>query len=243
MILEGDFVGDGFAIFGGDDAEGVLAGGEGRHPAESCGGEVLAVAVFCAEVFAVEEEFGGVAVGVDLDHLLFAGGAPADGPGVAVDVGHGGFGPVGLKDVVGLFFREVAFDDAFLIDARDGVFGAKGSGEILEDPLGGAGEPSERLLNFEVPVEEVAGVGFGPVAVLGDTGRASGVEIGEAALVGAVASGDFGENFVGVFGVAAGVAVGSPLGVEEMVDAVALGFEGLLIFGIGSAVPAGPDGG
>src|SRR5437660_9874156 len=70
---------------------------------------------------------------------------------------------------------------------------------------------------------------------------ASGVEVGKAALVGAVAGGDLREDFVGAFGVTAGVAVGSPLCVEEMVDALALGFERLLILGIGAAIPACPD--
>ena len=130
-----------------------------------------------------------------------------------------------------------------MIDARDWIFSAERRGEVLEDPLRGAGEPGERFLDFEVPVEEVAGVGLGPVAVARDAGGAAAGEIGEAALVGAVAGGDLCENFVGVFGVTASVTVGAPLGVEEMVDALALGLEGLLIFGIGSAVPAGPDGG
>ena len=49
------------------------------------------------------------------------------------------------------------------------------------------------------------------------------------------------EDFVGIFGVTAGVAVGSPLSVEEVLDALALGFERLLILGIGAAVPARPD--
>ncbi len=122
-------------------------------------------------------------------------------------------------------------DDALLIDAGDGVLDAQGSGEVLEDPLGGAGEPGEGLLHFEVPVEEIAGVGLGPVAVLGDAGLAAGVQVGEAALVGAVAGRDLGEDLVGVLGVAAGVAVGAPFGVEEMVDALALRFEGLLVLG------------
>ena len=50
---------------------------EWRHPAEAGGREVLAVAVFYADGFAVDEELGGVAVGVDLDHLLLAFGSPS----------------------------------------------------------------------------------------------------------------------------------------------------------------------
>ena len=69
----------------------MSSSGDQRQGSPDCRG------VLCRG-FAVEEELGGVAVGVDLDHLLFVRLAPADGPGVAVDVGHGGFGPVGLED-------------------------------------------------------------------------------------------------------------------------------------------------
>ena len=243
LIEEGNLIGHGLSAFGCDDTQSVLSGGEWSHPAQAGGREVLAVAVLYAGALAVDEEFGGVAVGVDLDHLLLAFGAPAYRPGMAVEVHHGRFGPIGLEDEVGLLLRHVAFDQAFLVDARDGIFNSQGSGEVLEDPLRRSGEPGQGFLGFQVPVEEVAGVGFGPVAVFRDASGAAGVEVGEAALVGAVTGGDLGEHFVGIFGVAAGVAVGSPLGVEEMLDALALGFEGLLVLGIGAAVPAGPDGG
>ncbi len=162
---------------------------------------------------------------------------------MAVDVGHWAFGPVGLEDEVGFLRGHVAFDHALLVHARDGVFEAQRGGEVLEDPLGGAGEPGQSFLGLQVPVEEIAGVGFGPVAVLGDAGLSAGEEVVEAALIGALAGGNFGECLVGIFGVTAGVAVGAPLGVEEMVDAVALGFEGLLILGVDAAIPACPDGG
>ncbi len=89
----------------GDDAEMVVACYKWGHPAQAGGGEVLAVAVPYASGLAVDEELGGLAVGVDLDHLLLVRLAPADGPGVSVEVRHGYVGPVGLEDVVGLFLR------------------------------------------------------------------------------------------------------------------------------------------
>src|ERR1700727_2316863 len=39
-----------------------------------------------------------------------------------------------------------------------------------------------------------------------------------------------------------GVAICAPLGVEEMLDTIAFGLEGLLVFGVGAAIPACPDG-
>jgi hypothetical protein len=53
-------------------------------------------------------------------------------------------------------------------------------------------------LRFEVPVEEVAGVAFGPVAVFGDADGGAGREIAEAAFVGADAGGDLAEDGIGV---------------------------------------------
>ena len=109
---------------------------------------------------------------------------------MAVDVDHRLLGPVGLEDEVGLLLRQVALDDALLIDARDAVVAAQGRGEVLEDPLRGAGEPVELLLRLQVPVEEIAGVGLRPVAVFGDADAAAGLEVVEPALVGALAGGD-----------------------------------------------------
>ena len=125
----------------------------------------------------------------------------------------------------------------------DRILHAKGCREVLEDPLSGAGKPVEGLLDFEVPVEEIAGVGLGPVAIAGDASLAAGLEIGHAAFIGAMAGGDLGERLIRVFGMATRVAVGSPLGMEEMLDAFALSLNRLLILGVRPAVPTGPDGG
>src|SRR5258708_10043884 len=126
---------------------------------------------------------------------------------------HRGFGPVGLKDEVSFLLRHVTFDEALLVDAWDGIFDAQGSREVFENPLRRAGEPWQCFLSFEVPVEEIAGVGLGPVAVFGDAGLASGIEVGEAALVGALSGGNLREDLVGIFGVPSGMAVCSPIGV------------------------------
>jgi hypothetical protein len=194
-----------------------------------------------AGALAIHKQLSCLTIGVDLDHLLFALCAPADGPCVSVDVHHRRVSPVRLKDEVGFFLRHIALDQALLIDARDGVFHAQGSGEVFEDPLRRAGEPGQGLLCLEVPVEEVAGVRLGPIAVAGDACLASGFKVGEAPLVRAVAGGDLREDLVRVLGVTAGVTIGSPLCVEEMVDAFTLGFEGLLVLRVGAAVPASPD--
>ena len=166
---------------------------------------------------------------------------------MAVDADHGRgvcVGPVGLEDVIAFLDGEVALEDAFLVDARDGIFSAERRGEVFEDPLGGACEPVEPFLRLEVPVEEVAGVGLGPVAIAGDARRAAGVAVGEAGFGNALIGGDVRDVRVGIFGVAASVGVRAPLDVDEVRFYFGPpGCEGLFVLGVETAVPACPDAG
>ncbi len=203
----------------------VLAWLELQVPAQAGGGEILAVALLHPAGDAVEEQFGGIAIGIDLDQLLLIGFAPAYGPGVAVDMRHRLFRPVGLEDIITFFGREVALDHSLLVHAGHGILRPPGRGKVFEDPMRRAGEPGHGLLLFEVPIEQVADVGFRPVAGLRtgiDTAADQGGELG--LIGGQRAAVNFGENAVGIFGVAARMAVAAPLHVQKVVDLLHLGF-------------------
>ena len=82
---------------------------------------------------------------------------------------------------------------------RDSIVATQGRGKVLEDPLRGAGKPIQILLRLQVPVEEIAGVSLRPVAVGGDAWPAASVEVGQAALVGALAGGYAAQHCVRIF--------------------------------------------
>src|ERR1019366_8456160 len=129
-----------------------------------------------AERLAVQKQLRALAIRVHMYVARLPRFAPTDWPGVAVDMGHGLVGPVRLEDEVRLLLGQVPLDYALLIDPRNAVVVAQGRDEVLEYPLGRPGKPVELLLGLQVPVEEIAGVGLRPVAVLGDASLAAGLQ-------------------------------------------------------------------
>ena len=87
---------------------------------------------------------------------------------MAIDVCHGRLRPPGLENIVGLFFSQVALYHSFLVHVGDGIVGSDRSGEVLEGPIGGTCQVRHGLLLFEMPVDQVAEVGFAPVTIFGD---------------------------------------------------------------------------
>jgi hypothetical protein len=67
---------------------------QGYIPAQSGSRKVLAVAFLFSLAYSIHQELGFIAIGIDLDHFLFAFLTPAHGPGMAINMCHGFAGPV-----------------------------------------------------------------------------------------------------------------------------------------------------
>jgi hypothetical protein len=82
-----------------------------------------------------------------------------------VDMRHRLLRPVRLENVVALFRREVALDEPLLIHARHRILRPQRRRKIFEDPLRCARQPRDRLLFLQTPIEQMADVSLGSVAV------------------------------------------------------------------------------
>src|ERR1700686_1277600 len=100
------------------------------------------------------------------------------------------FGPVRLKNEIGLFLCQVALDNALLIDAWNAVVIAKRRCKVLEDPLGGSGQRFKILLRLEVPVKKVAGISLRPVAILRNPHVTTAFQIIKSAFISSMAARD-----------------------------------------------------
>jgi hypothetical protein len=94
-----------------------------------------------------------------------------------------------------------------------------------------------------VPVDQVAGVGSGPVAVFGNAGISTLTQKIPLALIGGAHAPDGFDALVGVFGVAKGMMRSAPFDVQKVIDLFHLLATDVLVLGENPPVPACPDGG
>ena len=124
-------------------------------------------------------------------------------------------GPITLENVVAFLRRAVAFDQALLIHAWNGILRAQRCGKVLENPLRTAGQVRHLLLLLEMPVEEIDDVTLRPIAVQRRACLAARRLVRFGGFRCALAGGNFLQEFLGVFRMTAGVTVPAPLGMEE----------------------------
>src|ERR1035437_5694765 len=241
LISQADFIAGRYSSLNRNRAQRVFPACKCHAPMQSRGGKIPAVSAHDAHRNAIQKKFRVLAVGIYMHVALFARLAPADRPAMPKNVNHRFLGPVGLKNVIGFLSGQIAFHDPLLIHTRNGVAIAQWSGKVLENPLRRPGKPIYLLLGFEVPVEEIAGIGLRPVAILGYADIAATIEVIHAAFVGPDAGGHLAQHRIRVFRMTAGMAVRSPFSMDESLHAVAPGGQALLVLAVVAPVPSSPD--
>ena len=146
---------------------------------------------------------------------------------------HGFLCPIRLEYVVAFFLRKVTFHNPFLVHIRYRIIGTYRSREIFERPIGRSCQPRHILLFFQVPVNQLYNICFTPISFFKHLCRTIQCCI-------SITFTCF-TNGCHHLGMASGMAVTSPLYVQEMFHLFHLSKRHLLIIGIISPIPARPD--
>ena len=120
---------------------------------EALGGIIGDAALFLAIRHAVDKEFHLGFVRIYQHLFLFALIAPADRPGMSIDMQHRFFRPITLKHIIALLRCAIALANALLIYIGYRVIGAQGGTKVLKSPESRPRQVGHLRLFFQMPVK------------------------------------------------------------------------------------------
>ena len=149
--------------------------------------------------------------------------------------------PIRLENIITLFRSKVTLDDTFLVHIRNRIFRTYRRREILERPIGSTGQPRHCLLFLQMPVDQADDIAFRPVSIFGCTGGTSIQGSIPVTFIRAFPRLDTFQVGKHIFRMAAGMAVTSPLDMQEMFHFLHFFLRDRFIISEHTPIPTGPD--
>ena len=135
---------------------------------------------------------------------------------MTVDMDHRLLRPVRLEHIVAFFRSKIAFNHPLLIDIRDRIVGTDRSRKIFKRPVGCTGQPRHRLLLFQMPVDQTDHITFRPIAIARSTWNATIQGSIAGTFITALSCLDVLQIIKSIFRMTTGMAVTSPLYMQEV---------------------------